>query len=68
VGLIDGLAGQEVGRGQRPGQRRDRLDRAADDERLAVRDAAGQPARIVRAVNPAAKDFGSCPSVPNIAR
>ena len=55
VRLVDGLAGDEVGRRQRPGERRDRLDRAADDERLAVRDAAGQAAGVVRAVDPAAR-------------
>ena len=54
VRLVDRLAGDQVGRRQRAGQRRDRLDRAADDERLAVGDAAGQPAGVVRAVDPAA--------------
>ena len=52
--LLDGFAGQEVRRGERLRQGRDRLHRAADDERLAVRHAAGQPARVVRPVDPAA--------------
>jgi hypothetical protein len=39
--LLDGLAGDQVGRRERSRQRGDRLDRAADDERLAV----GHPPR-----------------------
>ena len=54
MGLVDGLAADEIGRGQRTGERRDRLDRAANDQRLAIRDAAGQAAGVVRAVDPAA--------------
>src|SRR6266576_606115 len=54
VGLLDRLAAQQIRRGEGPGERRDRLDRAADDERLAVRDAAGQPTGVVRPMDPAA--------------
>ncbi len=52
--LLDGLTGDEVGRRERPGEGRDRLDRAAHDERLAVGHPAGQAAGVVRPVDPMA--------------
>ena len=42
----------EIGGGQRPRESGDRLHRAAHDERLAVRDPAGEAPGIVRAVDP----------------
>ena len=55
VRLLDGRAGQEVRGGQGTGEGRDRLDRAADDDRLAVRDAGRQAAGVVRAMDPATR-------------
>jgi hypothetical protein len=55
VGLLDRPAGDEIGRGQRPGEGGDRLHRAADDDGLPVRDAARQAAGVVRAMDPAAR-------------
>ena len=52
VGLVHGLAGHEVRRRQRPGERGDGLHRAAHDDRLAVGHAARQAARVVAAVDP----------------
>ena len=52
VRLVDRFAGDEVGRRQRPGQRRDGLDRTPNDERLAVRDATGQATGVVRSMDP----------------
>src|SRR6266540_210517 len=45
--------GHQVGRGEGPGERGDRLDGPAHDDRLAVGDPAGQSARVVGAVDPA---------------
>ena len=52
VGLVDRFSGHEVGRRQGPGERRDGLDRTANDERLAVRDATGQATGVVRSMDP----------------
>ena len=54
VGLLDRLAGQEVGRRERARERRDRLHGTADDERLAVGHAAREAAGVVGPMDPRA--------------
>ena len=59
------LAGLEVDRAERLHQRRQRLHRRADDDRLAVRDAGLDPAGAVRlAVEPLVGSISSCASEP----